>query len=147
MFFRREKPRIPTFEERLKELEKTGIRSAKKSADTAVSMRGRCAAVIRRTGENSYALDPVGLAIGNEIGELADAGNQKFWLTPSGKKEAATAEQLKELHAFKEDLREGLGLTSLYNEGLGSVNSLHIYDRVKGREGQPAPRPWEKARA
>jgi hypothetical protein len=147
MFFRREKPRIPSFDERLKDLEKAGVRSAKKSSDSAAAMRGRCAAVIRRNGDNSYVIDPVGIVIGNEIGELADAGNQKFWLTPSGKKEAATAEQLKELHAFKEDLREGLGLTSLYNEGLGSVNSLHIYDRVEGRDRGAGPRPWEKARA
>jgi hypothetical protein len=147
MFFRREKPRIPSFDERLKGLEAAGIRSAKKSSDTAVAMRGRCAAAIRKTGENDYRLDPVGIAIGKEVGELTDAGNQKFWLTPSGKKEAATAEQLKELHAFKEDLREGLGLTSLYNEGLGSVNSLHIYDRVEDRDKGVGPRPWEKARA
>lgn len=147
MFFRREKPRIPSFDERLKDLQKAGIRSAKKSSDSAVAMRGRCAAVIRKTGESDYRIDPVGIAIGNEVGELTDAGNQKYWLTPGGKKEAATADQLKELHAFKEDVREGLGLTSLYNEGLGSVNSLHIYDRVKGRDKGVGPRPWEKARA
>lgn len=147
MFFRREKPRIPLFDERLKDLEKTGIRSAKKSSDSAIVMRGRCAAVIRKTGENDYVIEPVGVAVGKELGELTDAGNQKYWLTPSGKKEAATADQLKELHAFQEDLREGLGLTSLYNEGLGSVNSLHIYDRVTDRDKGVAPRPWEKARA
>jgi hypothetical protein len=147
MFFRREKPRIPSFEERLRDLEKLGVRSAKKSADTAVAVRGRCAAAIRKVADNDYRIDPAGIAIGNEIGELTDAGNQKFWLTPSGKKEAATAEQLKELHAFQEDLREGLGLPSLYNEGLGTVNSLHIYDRVKGRDQGAALRPWERAKA
>jgi hypothetical protein len=147
MFFRREKLRIPAFEERLKDLESAGVRSAKRSTDTAAVMRGMCAAIVRKTGENEYRFDPVGIVVGNEIGELTDAGNQKYWLTPSGRKQAATAEQLRELHAFMEDLREGFGLTSLYNEGLGSVNALHIYDRVKDRDKGVPARPWEKARA
>ena len=40
-------------------------------------------------------------------------------------------------------LREGLGLTSLYNEGLGSVNANHLYDRVKDRDTRHEKKPWE----
>jgi hypothetical protein len=147
MFFRRQKIPIPSFEQRLKELESAGIRSAKKSSDTAAVMRGICAAIVRKTGPNEYRFDPVGIVVGNEIGELTDGGNQKYWLTASGKKQAATAEQLRDLHAFLEDLREGFGLTSFYNDGLGSVNALHIYDRVKDRDKGVPARPWEKVRA
>jgi hypothetical protein len=147
MFFRREKPRIPSFDERLKTLKQMGIRSAKKSSDHAVAMRGQCAAMIRQTSETGYQIDPVGIVVGNEIGELVDAGNQKYWLTPSGKREPATAEQLHALHAFTEDLREGLDLKSLYNEGLGTVNALHLYDRVQDRDRGVPRRPWEKVGA
>ncbi len=147
MFFRRVKPHIPSFVERLKGLDALGVRSAQKSSDRAVAMRGAVAAVIAQEDLDKYQLEPVGLVIGNEIGELVDAGNQKYWLTPGGRKEAATAEQLQELHGFIEDLRDGLGMKSLYNEGLGSVNSLHLYDRVKDRDKGVPPRPWEKVRA
>lgn len=147
MFFRREKAHIPSLDDRLKTVESMGVSTARKSAAKTIAMRGRCAAVIEVKGEADYTIDPVGIVVGHEIGELADGGNQKFWLTPSGKKEAATAEQLQALHAFVEDLREGFGLTSLYNEGLGSVNALHVYDRVANRDGGVPTRPWDKAQA
>lgn len=147
MFFRREKPHVPTFEERLRSLQGTGISYAMKSSGVAAVMRGECAAVVKQTAEDTYVVDPLGVVIGKEIGELCDGGNQKYWLTPSGRKEAALAEQLKSLHAFGEDLREGLGQTSFYNEGLGSVNALHLYDRVKDRDRGEPRRAWEKVEA
>jgi hypothetical protein len=73
-----------------------------------------------------------------------DAGFQKYWLAPSGARAAATAEQLKALHNFEEDLREALGLVSLYNESLGTVNGLHLYDRVKDRDLGVPKRAWER---
>lgn len=145
MFFRREKPRVPTFDERLSEMSKLDIQSAKNSVGVATVLRGECAAVVKAT-EGGFAIDPIGIVCGREIGELCDAGNQKYWLTPTGAKIAAQADQLKAIHAFSEDLREGLGMTSLYNEGLGSVNSLHLYDRVKDRDRGVSARAWEKAR-
>jgi hypothetical protein len=147
MFFRREKPRIPSFDERLEGLKQAGVQSSRKGSDRAVLVRGRCAAVARQTGENSFTLEKTGIVVGKEIGELADGGNQKFWMTPSGAREPALAEQLRGLHALVEDIREGLGMTSLYNEGLGSTNSLHLYDRVKDRDQGQAKRAWEKAQA
>jgi hypothetical protein len=134
MFFRREKPRIPTFDDRLQALAKLDIRSAPKGSGRAAVMRGPCAGVVRQTAENRYEIERLGIVVGNEIGELADGGNQKFWVTPSGKREPAQAEQLVALHAFGEDIRECLDLTSFYNEGLGTVNALHLYDRVKDRD-------------
>ena len=78
-----------------------------------------------------------------EIGLLVDGGFQKFWHTSSGRKAPAIAGQLKTLHAFQEDLREALGLESLFNEALGTVNDLHLYDRVKDRDQGVPKRPWE----
>jgi hypothetical protein len=43
-----------------------------------------------------------------------------------------------------EDLREGLGLTSLYNLSLGTTSEEHLYDRVVDRDKGAAARPWEK---
>ena len=51
---------------------------------------------------------------------------------------------IKALHAFDEDLREGLGLTSLYNLSLGTVCDDHLYDRVTARDSGPHHQPWEK---
>jgi hypothetical protein len=67
-----------------------------------------------------------------------------FLATPSGKQLPAQASQLKGLHAFDEDLREGLGLTSLYNVALGTTSENHLYDRVTDRDKPHTPRPWEK---
>ena len=55
----------------------------------------------------------------------------------------ALAEELKEIQKFQEDLREALNLTSLYNESLGTVSNLYIYDRVEGRDSGKHDKPWE----
>lgn len=55
----------------------------------------------------------------------------------------ALAEELVAIQNFQEDLREALGLTSLYNEALGTVSNKYLYDRVKGRDQAPKLKPWE----
>ena len=130
MFFRRAKPRTPRLEERLADLERAGFTvTAKASGETHIA-RGECAAELRLDGTIVRA----GILAGGEIGVIVDGGNQKFLVTPSRRKLPALASHLKALHTFSEDLREGLGLPSLYNESLGTVNEFHQYDRVKGRE-------------
>jgi hypothetical protein len=57
-----------------------------------------------------------------------------FFVTPGKKRRPALAEQLTALHEFEEDLKEGLGVVSLYNEGLGSTCELHMYDRLEHRD-------------
>jgi hypothetical protein len=89
-------------------------------------------------------VEKAGILIGDEIGKLVDGGFQKFFLTPSGRKLPALASQLKALHEFQEDLREALGLESLYNESLGTTNDSHMYDRVVGRDRGVVRRPWER---
>jgi len=86
---------------------------------------------------------PAGITMRDEIGSLVDGGYQKFFRTPSGKKKPALADDLKGLHGFEEDVREGLGLTSLYNESLGTVSTFYLYDRVKDRDSGHVKRVWE----
>jgi hypothetical protein len=89
-------------------------------------------------------IDRAGLMIGNEIGALVNGGYQQYWLAPSGKRVPAQAAQLKELHEFEEDLKEALGLSSLYNTSLGTISALHLYDRVEERDDTVhPPKPWQ----
>jgi len=61
----------------------------------------------------------------------------------------ATAEHLKALQQFTEELKEALHLPSLYNESLGTVSEAYQYDRIVDRD-KPAPerpkRPWQRVR-
>lgn len=66
---------------------------------------------------------------------LWDAGYQKFLLTDDGHKLPALAEHLANLRRFNEELRTALGVPTFYNEALGSVSQVSVYDRVKGRPG------------
>src|ERR1700740_712148 len=66
---------------------------------------------------------------------LWDAGYQKFLLTDDGYKVPALASHLASLRKFNEELRTALGVPTFYNEALGSVCHLSVYDRVKGRPG------------
>lgn len=142
MFFRREKTHEWNFEERLNELKKLGFDVKMEVGRTRVS-RGGCAAMVESAGDGKVKLDKAGVVIGNEIAALVHGGYQMFLRTPSGREMPALATQLKALHAFDEDLREGLGLTSLYNVSLGTTCDDHLYDRVQDRDAPPHLRPWE----
>jgi len=100
--------------------------------------KGALAAIVKE----GPAVAEVGLLLGSELAVLTDLGYQKIFLAPSGHKTAAVADHLTALHAFDEDLRLELGVESLYNEGLGSTNEKHLYDRVKGRDAAAQPKPW-----
>jgi len=139
MFFRREKVKVSSFAEQLEALRQTGFTIQEAGPGKAIAIRGDCAAAV----EEGPLLGRIGWLVGNEIGELVDAGYQKQWRTPSGARQPARAEQLEELHACEEDLRETLGLTSLYNESLGTVNAAHHYDRVVDRDCGVGARPWD----
>jgi hypothetical protein len=144
MFFRREQPRQPTFEERLNNLRQLGFEIARDASGRTVASRGGCAATVEEAGGGQVKLGKSGLLIGGEIAVLLSAGYQMFLRTPSGKEFPARADQLKKLHDFTEDLREGLGLTSLYNLSLGTVSEDHLYDRLEQRDVPHQPRPWER---
>jgi hypothetical protein len=86
------------------------------------------------------------ILVAGEPAELVDRGYQKF-LKTSQCQLPVTADQLAALHRFAEEIKEGLGYTSLYNEGLGSVSGRYQYDRVVSRDLPPSTRPvrpWQK---
>ena len=86
-----------------------------------------------------------GYLISGEISRLVDKGYQKF-LKSSKAEVPATADHLKALHQFSEELREAIGGVSLYNESLGTVSDRYMYDRVEDRdlpESQRPKRAWE----
>jgi hypothetical protein len=78
-----------------------------------------------------------GFLLGGEVSRLLDRGNQKF-LKTSKLEVPATADHLRAVHHFAEELRERAGAESLYNESLGTVSDVYLYDRVKGREHSSA---------
>ncbi len=143
MFFRREKPHQDTFSERIARLKPYGIDTQDVSGRVRASRNG-IAAMITDIPQNWPYVDKAGFLVCNQIGVLVNAGYQQFWLLPDGKRVPALASQLKELHEFEEDLKEGLGLPSLYNTSLGTISALHLYDRVEERDDTVhPPKPWQ----
>ena len=142
MFFRNQKPHEWTFEERLGNLKQFRI-EVQRQASGALVTRDSSGAIVEDLGNGQVKLGKAGVLVGGEIASLVSRGYQMFLRTPSGKEIPALADQLKKLHAFDEDLREGLGLTSLYNLSLGTTADDHLYDRVEDRDAPRHPRPWE----
>ena len=90
-----------------------------------------------------------GYLVGSEISKLVNKGYQQF-LKTTKTEVAATADHLKALHQFAEEMKEGLGLPSLYNESLGTVSESYQYDRIKDRdtpEVERPKRPWQAVKA
>jgi len=86
-----------------------------------------------------------GYLISGEISKLIDHGYQKV-LKTSKATYPATADHLKAIHQFSEELKEGVGGISLYNEGLGTVSEAYVYDRVRDRDlpaSERPKRPWQ----
>ena len=102
------------------------------------------AAIERNTDGTGKIFAYPGYLVGGEISKLVNMGYQQH-LKTTKTEIAATADHLKALHSFSEELKEALGLPSLYNESLGTVSESYHYDRVKDRETANRPkRPWEK---
>ena len=142
MFFRREKPKQLTFQDYLTKAEKQHFVTEKTIAGHAKVSRGGVAAILEDVpGQHPKVSERAGLEMGPEIASLVDGGFQKFFQTPSGKKRPAQASELKAVHEFQEDLREALGIPSLYNESLGTVSNLYLYDRVDDRDAG-ITHPW-----
>jgi hypothetical protein len=88
-----------------------------------------------------------GYLVGSEISKLVNRGYQQF-LKTSKNEIPATADHLKALHDFAEELKAALNLPSLYNESLGTVSEAYQYDRVVDRDKptlERPKRPWETA--
>jgi len=93
-----------------------------------------CAAEIADAGDGTVLmLARPGYLLGGEISRLLDRGYQKFFKT-SRIEIPATADHLRAIHEFSQELNEATGATSLYNESLGTTSDRYMYDRVQGRE-------------
>jgi hypothetical protein len=143
MFFRNPTVKEPTFDERLSNLGQFGFSVSRQSGGAKVTRDG-FGAIVEDMGGNKVAIGKAGMLAGDEIATAVHGGFQMFLRTPSGKEFPAQASQLKALHAFDEDLREGLGLISLYNVALGTTADAHMYDRVEERDQPHHARPWER---
>ncbi|GAA3746496.1 hypothetical protein [Terriglobus aquaticus] len=147
MFFRK-KPATRTFDDVLSTLGSQGFdvssaSQASVSGAKRVSKYG-CAAEIAPSrvdpkAEKGTTPQPAeivtrgGYVINGQIARIEDRGYQKF--LKAGKLEiAATADALRAIHKFSEELKEAAGSMSLYNESLGTTSDTYVYDRVKGRE-------------
>lgn len=95
-----------------------------------------CGVEFRIAADGRYQMTiPPAVMLRGQFARLWDAGYQKFFLTDEGRKVPAMAQQLANLRRFNEELRTALGIPTYYNEGLGSVSQVSVYDRVKGRPG------------
>ena len=106
-----------------------------------------CSAAIQKDGEDGIKIFAYpGYLISGEISKLINRGYQQV-LKTTKTEVAATADHLKALQQFTEELKEALALPSLYNESLGTVSEAYQYDRIVDRD-KPATdrpkRPWER---
>jgi hypothetical protein len=105
-----------------------------------------CSAAIQKTEDGGVKIFAYpGYLIGSEISKLVNRGYQQF-LKTAKTEVPATADHLKALHQFAEELKEALALPSLYNESLGTVSESYHYDRIKDRDEPQVTRPkrpWE----
>jgi hypothetical protein len=93
-------------------------------------------AEFRQDPDGQYRLTIIPtIMLNGKFTRLWDAGYQKFLLTDDGLKFPALASHLEGLRKFNEELRTALGIPTFYNEAIGSVSQISVYDRVKGREG------------
>jgi hypothetical protein len=143
MFFRRESPKTPTFAERMNNLRQAGFTVTPQAGGAFRVTRGTCVVDLKQENCSVVGEERAGVTVGDEIGVLIDGGYQKFFRTPSGKQRPALAEDLVALHNFEEDLKEGLGQQSYYNESLGTVSTFYLYDRVQDRDRGVPKRVWQ----
>jgi hypothetical protein len=106
-------------------------------------------AAIQKDGDDGVKIFAYpGYLINGEISKLINRGYQQV-LKTSKTEIAATADHLQALQQFTEELKEALGLPSLYNESLGTVSEAYQYDRIQDRD-KPATdrpkRPWDRVR-
>ena len=84
-------------------------------------------------GTPSRVLAKPGWVLGGEISRFLDRGYQKFLATDK-LQIPATADHLRALHRFEQEFKEAIGQLSLYNESMGTVSDVYMYDRLTGRE-------------
>jgi hypothetical protein len=95
-----------------------------------------CGAELRKAIHGDFQMTEIPCIMWNgQFTRLWDAGYQKFLVTHDAKKLPVRVNQLADLRRFNEEMRTSLGVSTYYNEALGSTCHLTVYDRVKGRPG------------
>ena len=132
------KPRKPNFDQALEILRAHAFEVSAYSGRLGgmlVTKYGAGAVLIPATDKDApdvLMISP-GVMVRGEVARLVDRGYQKF--IKSEKYELpATAAHLHAVHQFSEELKELTGVESLYNEALGTVSDIYLYDRLQGRE-------------
>jgi hypothetical protein len=107
---------------------------AKRGPNAVQVRKYGCAAEIAPAPDGTVEIGArPGWLLNGEIARLEDRGYQKF-LKTSKLEIPASADHLRALHEFTEELKEAIGAPSLYNQSLGTTSDVYNYDRVKGRE-------------
>ncbi len=146
------KAKVVTFEEAVAWLREHGfeVLDAPGAAKRVFVQKYHCSAAIERTEDGGVKIFAYpGYLINGEISKLVDQGYQKV-LKTSKAVYPATADHLKALHDFSEELKEAVGGISLYNESLGTVSEAYQYDRVRDRDlpqSERPRRPWQRRAA
>ncbi|MBI4459871.1 MAG: hypothetical protein HY648_07415 [Acidobacteria bacterium] len=126
----------------LEQLRAAGFAVSERGENSVLVAKHGCGAILERTpaGQPRFAVNP-GLLVDSDVVRLVDGGYQKFW-QDQRRRVPALANQLMALHRFDQDLRAVMGLTTLYNEALGTVSARYVYDRLEGREGPKQHHPF-----
>ena len=135
-----------TFDEAPSWLRSHGFTLSTNAEGTVVSKSG-CTATIAATAEGVKLVGHPAYLVGGEPAKLVNKGYQQFFTTAT-RSVPATADVLKALHTFSEEVKVALDMESLYNESLGTVSTSYAYDRIVDRdkpEADRAKRPWESA--
>jgi hypothetical protein len=107
---------------------------AKRTPNAVQVRKYGCAAEIASAPDGTVeVLARPGWLLNGEIARLLDRGYQKFIKT-SKLEIPATADHLRAIHEFSEELSDAIGATSLYNQALGTTSNVYNYDRVEGRD-------------
>ena len=97
-----------------------------------VTKHGVAAEIADGQGGPVMLLQKPGWVLNGEISRLVDKGYQKF-LRTSKLEIPATADKLRAVHDFSQELDLATGETVLYNEAMGTTSDVYLYDRVAGR--------------
>jgi hypothetical protein len=131
------KVKHPTFDQILSDLRahKFDVRNLPGVANEVLVEKNGVGAILKKSpdGKTASLTANPGFLLGGEISRLLDRGNQKF-LKTSKLEIPAASDHLRAVHLFSEELRERAQVDSLYNESLGTVSDVYLYDRVKGRD-------------
>jgi hypothetical protein len=127
----------------MSELQRAGFAVTEQPGKGILVSKDGAGALLEKTatGEPRFVVRP-GLMTTDGVAQLIDKGFQKFWQSANRSRPAVAAD-LTAFHKFESELRAAMKMTSLYNESLGTVSSLYVYDRVEGREKPKVRQPFD----